>query len=89
MPCTVSFDPRVGRALPINDRVRLQLIWEAFNVLNRGNVTGVRTTQFSSEVCGSAGRPCLVPQTAGLSAFGIPTATAGPRIMELSVKIVF
>lgn len=93
LPRTVSFDPRVSRALPLNERVRLQLIWEAFNVFNRGNVTGVRTTQFSLSalpgVCGIAGRPCLVPQTAGLSAFGTPTATSGPRIMELSVKILF
>ncbi len=93
LPATISLDSRVTRNVSLNERVKLQLIWEAFNVLNHTNVTGVRTTQFSSSmlpgVCGVAGVPCLVPQSAGLSAFGTPTATSGPRIIQLSAKFVF
>jgi carboxypeptidase family protein/TonB-dependent receptor-like protein len=93
LPTTISLDPRLTRTVPLNERVKLQLIWEAFNVLNHTNVTGVRTTQFSFStspgVCGVAGVPCLVPQNAGLSAFGTPTATSGPRIVQLSAKFVF
>jgi hypothetical protein len=90
-PATVSFDPRVTRNVRLSERVKLQFIWEAFNVFNRANVTRVRTTQYayaastaaaSAATCGIAGTPRLVPQNTGLTAFG-PTATSGPRIMQL------
>ncbi len=86
-------DPRVTRSLSFREHTQLQLIWESFNVFNHANVTGVRATQFSLStspaVCGIAGAPCLVPQNVGLSGFGTPTATSGPRIMQLSAKFVF
>ena len=98
LPTTVSFDPRVTRNVQLTERVKLQIMWEAFNVFNHANVTGVRTTQYayvaptaatSAATCGIAGTPCLVPQNTGLSAFGTPTATSGPRIMQLSARFVF
>ncbi len=94
LPATVSLDPRVTRAVRLAERAKLQFIWEAFNVFNHGNITAVRTTQFSRStdpsVCTTpAGTPCLVPQNVGLSAFGTPTATSGPRIMQLSLKVLF
>jgi len=93
LPTTVSLDPRVTRNVQVTERTRLQFIWEAFNVLNHGNISGVRTTQFSrstsAAVCGIAGAPCLVPQNIGATAFGTPTATSGPRIMQLAVKFLF
>jgi len=93
LPTTVSFDPRVTRNVQFTERVRLQFIWEAFNVLNHANISGVRTTQFSrstsAAVCGIAGTPCLVPQHIGATAFGTPTATSGPRIMQLALKLLF
>ena len=62
-------------------------------MLNRANITGVRTTQFSRvnslSACGVAGAPCLVPQGTGLTAFGTATATSGPRIVQLAVKFQF
>ena len=92
-PATVSLDPRVTRNVAFNGRVRLQLIWEAFNVLNRANIINVRTTQYSRSTsvqsCAQAGVPCLVPQTSGASAFGVPTDTSGPRIMQLGAKLIF
>ncbi len=93
LPTTVSLDPRVTRNVQFTERVRLQFIWEAFNVLNHANISGVRTTQFSrstsAAVCGIAGTPCLVPQDIGATAFGTPTATSGPRIMQLALKLIF
>jgi hypothetical protein len=93
LPATVSFDPRVTRNVQLTERAKVQFIWEAFNVFNHGNITGVRTTQFarstSPAVCGIAGTPCLVPQNIGLSAFGRPTASSGARIMQLSARFVF
>jgi hypothetical protein len=96
LPATVSFDPRLTRAVRLSERAQLQLMWEAFNVFNHSNITAVRTTAFARiatpAVCGTAGAPCLLQQTSanvGLSAFGTPTATAGPRIMQLAAKLVF
>jgi hypothetical protein len=92
-PATVSLDPRLTRNVQVNEQVRVQLIWEAFNVFNHANIIGVRTTQFSrstsTAVCGIAGSPCLVAQNAGLTAFGKPSGTLGPRVMQLSVKLTF
>jgi hypothetical protein len=92
LPATISSDPWMPRNVQLSERVKLQIIWEAFNVFNRGNVTGVRTTQFSRSpspgVCGIAGTPCL-PQNTRLPAFGTPIATFGAGIMQLSAKLVF
>jgi hypothetical protein len=92
-PATVSLDPRFTRNVQINERATLQIICEAFNVFNHGNVTAMRTTQFarnnSPTACGLAGTPCLVPQDSGLGAFGTPAATSGPRILQLAIKILF
>jgi hypothetical protein len=77
------------------ERAQLQFIWEAFNAFNHTNITAVRTTDFarvaSPAVCGVAGVPCLVQNAAnaGLSAFGTPTTSADPRIMQFAVKLVF
>jgi len=93
LPRTVSLEPRVTRNVHLTERARLQFIWEAFNVFNHANISGVRTTQFSrstsAAVCGIAGTPCLVPQDIGATAFGTPTATSGPRIMQLALKLLF
>jgi hypothetical protein len=93
LPTTVSLNLRVARNVRVTERVRLQFIWEAFNVLNRANINGVRTTQFSRSadplVCDPAAPPCLVPQDTGATAFGTPTATLGPRIMQFALKLLF
>ncbi len=93
LPATVSLDLRVTRTIRLGESMRLLLNAEAFNILNHGNITSVRTTQFTfssvAAVCGIAGTPCLVPQTSGLTAFETPTATSGPRIIQLSIKFLF
>ena len=75
----VTFDPRVSREIPLG-RARLQLIWEAFNLFNRDNISGVDTTYYS------------VSNTTTLTrttTFGRPLASAGERIMQLAAKITF
>jgi hypothetical protein len=87
-------DTRLTRTVPLkNERLKLELSWEAFNVLNRGNVTAVRTQQYAVStgirICGARVLQCLVPQVTGLSAFGTPVATSGPRIMQLAARLSF
>jgi len=75
------------------ERVRMQFIVEAFNVFNRANITGVYTTQYALSTkaadCGTGVLQCLVPQNTGTTAFGAPSDTSGPRIMQLAVKLLF
>ena len=93
LPAVVSVDVRLARSLPLGGRRKLQVMAEAFNLLNHANVTAVNNTQYSvsdsSAACGIAGTPCLLPQDTGLAAFGTPTATAGARIVQLGVKLIF
>jgi hypothetical protein len=71
----------------------MQVIAEVFNALNHANVTAVNTTQYavsdSAVDCGIAGTPCLTAQDAGLTAFGTPTAAAGPRVVQFGIKFLF
>ncbi len=77
-PTFVSWDPRITKDIPIG-AVDLQLIAEAFNVLNRSNVTGVNQGYYS--VSGT--------NLTKLSAYGTPTTSAGPRIIQLAAKVIF
>jgi len=94
LPKAVSLDLRLTRMVPVKgERTRLEFSWEAFNVFNHANVTAVRTQQFAvsrnAVDCGTGVPQCLVPLATGLSAFGTPTATSGPRILQLAARFVF
>jgi hypothetical protein len=76
----------------------MQLFVEAFNIFNHFNVYNQRNTQYavstSAATCGAAVPQCLVPQTTGTTAFGLPTTTFaqdlnGARIFQLGAKISF
>jgi Carboxypeptidase regulatory-like domain len=94
LPANATVDLRVTRAFPLmNPHTRLELSWEAFNLFNRANVTAVRRQQFAlsknASDCGTGVPQCLVPQDSGPGAFGTPTSTSGPRIMQLAARLVF
>jgi hypothetical protein len=78
-PGFASFDPRLTREIRFRESARIQLIAEAFNVFNRANFTGVNTTFYS------------LPGTTLVrnAAFGRPTSTTDPRIIQLAAKIIF
>jgi outer membrane receptor protein involved in Fe transport len=78
LPSQVSFDPRIARDLPVG-RAKLQLIWEAFNLFNRDNISGVRNTLYN--VSGTT--------LTTLTNFQQPTLSSGPRIMQVAAKIRF
>ena len=60
MPTRVSFDPRVERSARFSEHLQLQLLWEAFNVLNHGNITGVK---YDSIRCQFVRKPSLTLRT--------------------------
>ncbi|MDL2717185.1 MAG: TonB-dependent receptor [Acidobacteriota bacterium] len=77
-PTFFSIDPRITKDVPIGS-VTLQVILEAFNVLNRSNVVGLNQGYYG--VNGTA--------LTRLASFGTPTASAGPRILQLAAKVIF
>ncbi|HSP36064.1 MAG TPA: TonB-dependent receptor, partial [Thermoanaerobaculia bacterium] len=77
-PSQFDLSPRISRELPVFHGAAIQLIAEAFNVLNRSNVNGVNNTW--SIVNGKLGP---------VAAFGTPTSSAGPRIIQLAAKVTF
>ena len=77
-PTFLSVDPRITKDIPIGS-VTLQVILEAFNVLNRSNVVGLNQGYYA--VNGT--------NLTRLSAFGTPTASFGPRILQLAAKVIF
>ncbi len=77
-PTFFSVDPRITKDIPIGPAT-LQLIAEAFNVFNRSNVNGVNQGYYA--VSGTT--------LTRLSAFGTPTTSAGPRIVQLAAKVIF
>ena len=95
LPKNISLDPRITKSLPIREKMKFQLMLEAFNVFNRNNVFAVSTTQFSLTKCTDPGNPsgpkidCLVPS----SSFGTQTSNfstpISPRIVQLGAKFIF
>jgi hypothetical protein len=87
LPNFVSLDPRITKNVPVTERVKAQLILEAYNALNRVNYTSVSTIQYSVGCTGA----CLVaPNTP----FQTPLSTQlnfspGARIVQLSAKVTF
>jgi outer membrane receptor protein involved in Fe transport len=78
LPSQVTFDPRIARDIPLR-KATLQLIWEAFNLLNRDNISGVRNTLYN--VSGTT--------LTTVTNFQQPALSSGPRIMQLAVKLRF
>ncbi len=81
LPSQLDLSPRIAREFPLFSSARLQLIVEAFNLLNRHNVSNVTRTMYSY----NATTTTLTP----ITAFGVPTATSGQRIVQLAARVTF
>ena len=92
LPSFVSLDPRITKSISITERLKAQLILEAYNALNRTNYTSLSTTEFSpASGCTGAPAICLGPPK---TPFQTPLSTQlnfspGARIVQLSAKITF
>ena len=81
LPSQISVDPRITKDFPLFGAARVQLIAEAFNVLDRSNVNVVSRTKYAY----NATTKVFTPNAAYLT----PTASVGPRIVQLAAKITF
>jgi hypothetical protein len=87
LPSQFSVDPRVTKDIGLFSGARLQLIAEAFNLLNAHNVTVVRNTYYA--VTNTAGVPSKLTLQDAANPFGLPTTSFGPRILQFAAKITF
>lgn len=73
-----TMNARLSRLAPISDRVHLQAIVEAFNLLNHRN-NMIPNTTFGSGIYPSQPR----------TTFGQPTAVGDPRTLQLALRLTF
>jgi hypothetical protein len=82
LPAYQTVDVRVSKAIPLGtERVRLRLIGEAFNSLNKANFSNVNRSPFSFNSTTRVFTP--------LSNFQQVNASFDPRILQLAAKIEF
>ena len=69
--------------------VKLQLIAEGFNVTNRRNVSVVRNTYEAVTLTAGVPSKLTVQDIPTANPFGLPTSSAGPRILQFAAKVTF
>jgi outer membrane receptor for ferrienterochelin and colicin len=87
LPSQFSLDPRLTKDIGLFGGARLQLIAEAFNLLNRSNVSGVRNTYYGGTLV--SGVPTRLTLQDNTNPFGSATLSSGPRIMQFAAKVTF
>jgi hypothetical protein len=73
-----NFSTRLSRTFAVSERLKVEAIAEAFNVLNH------RNNLIPNATFGSGAYPS-VPR----STFGVPTAVGDPRQIQLALRILF
>ncbi|MGH9363510.1 MAG: TonB-dependent receptor domain-containing protein, partial [Thermoanaerobaculia bacterium] len=81
LPDTYTIDARVAKRIPLVGGTVLELIAEAFNLLDRDNITAQRNVFFNYDVANNR----LIP----LTNFGQDLGAADNRIVQLAAKITF
>jgi hypothetical protein len=94
-PKTWAADLRLAKYLTFQEKYKLELLADFFNIANKQNVTGVNNTGYligtSAGVCGTATPPCLSP----FSTFGTTTNVNNsnfnptPRQIQLGLRVQF
>ncbi|MEI9811344.1 MAG: hypothetical protein WDO18_01135 [Acidobacteriota bacterium] len=81
-PAFLNADVRLTRDITFRERVKLRLMFEAFNVTNRANFSAINTAAYTY----TAASALLTPVTNFKAKTG---STSDPRILQLAAKITF
>jgi outer membrane receptor protein involved in Fe transport len=79
LPSYYSLDLRIAREIAVVSRVKVQPIFEVYNLMNADDINTVNQALYG--VSGTT----LTPN----ASFGQPLGTAGQRIIQLAVKVLF
>jgi len=80
-PNFADVDLRFSREIGLYERLRMRLIFEAFNLTNRVNFDTILATQYNFNATTRVFSPA--------STFLQPSTTIAPRILQLAAKITF
>jgi hypothetical protein len=91
-----TVDIRLARTFPLRENIQLQLLAEAFNLLNSVNVRYFNTNYGASDFCPS---DSIAPGCAGVTQFfregspnpnyGTPSSVFNPRQLQLAIRLTF
>lgn len=95
-PSLHNVDFRIARDFTIRERLKLQLLGEAFNIFNHPNISSVNTTAYNYIASGAAGcgaslgvTGCLSPSPTFLTPTSATNNLYGARQLQVSAKLVF
>src|SRR3984957_1829313 len=91
-----TVDIRLERTFPIRERFKLQLMFEAFNLMNTVNVRYFNTSYGAADFCpfdsgapGCAGVTQFFKEGSPNPSYGTPSAVFNPRQLQLAARINF
>ena len=85
----VNFDMRISRRIRLSERMRAEVIAEAFNLFNTLNVTEVNSVYGASELIGPEPKSFGQQVVAPLADFNSIRAIAPPRQLQFALKLTF
>ena len=83
-PGLAQWDMTLAKNTKISERLNVELRWEVFNVLNRGNFY-----YFPNNTLNSGGNFGQISKTSDVAAGNPVIAQGGPRNMNLAIKFTF
>ena len=94
-----TVDVRLERAFPIHEKVRMQFMAEAFNLLNTVNIRYFNTNYAAADFCTGGASDANIPGCAGASQlyrenspnqdYGSPSAVFNPRQLQLALRFTW
>jgi Carboxypeptidase regulatory-like domain len=88
-----SVDMRISRTFPLGERLHLQAMAEAFNLLNTLNVNYFNTAYGASDFCPTANAGCgnglLFREGSPNQSYGTPRSLFNPRQLQIALRITW
>jgi hypothetical protein len=91
-----TVDVRLERTFPIHERLHLQLLAEAFNLLNTVNIRYFNTSYGAADFCpkdpgapGCSGSTVFYREGSPNAAYGTPSAVFNPRQIQLALRLTW
>ncbi len=91
-----TVDVRLERTFPIYEKLHLQFMAEAFNLLNTVNVRYYNTSYGAADFCGPdpgapgcAGAPAFYREGSPNPTYGTPSAVFNPRQIQLALRLTW